>query len=315
MATMIQSIMENADQNRQYVFYILHQEIHDDNMELLKKQISLFHHFSIKFINVIQFISKYNLFISRQITIEAYFRLLIPELLSEYQKAIYLDGDMICCTDISSLFDINLDNYLLAAVRDIGVAWHYSKKSKERTYLYSSVMLRLKNYDDYFCSAMTVFNIELFRKTITTEKLFELAMSREWQIHDQDILNFLAEGKTLLLPYHWNFMYTEWAKYLPEYLRQEYNDASKHPKIIHYKPWKNEFNIPHFQQFWKYATRTPFIEEIIRRMESKKLISPETIQEVIINNIERRNGLGLRFILNCAKAWLFRKKKKTIHEQ
>jgi lipopolysaccharide biosynthesis glycosyltransferase len=315
MATMIQSIMENADQNRQYVFYILHQEINDDNMELLKKQISLFPHFSIKFINVTQFISRYNLFTSRQITVEAYFRLLIPELLSEYQKAIYLDGDMICCTDIASLFDINLDNYLLAAVRDIGVAWYYSKKSKERTYLYASVMLRLKNHDDYFCSAMTVFNIELFRKTITTEKLFELAMSREWQIHDQDILNFLAEGKTLLLPYHWNFMYTEWAKYLPEYLRQEYNDAGIHPKIIHYKPWKKEFNIPHFQQFWKYATRTPFIDEIIRRMEAKKLISSETIQEVIANNIESRNGLGLRFILNCAKAWLFRKKKKTIHEQ
>jgi len=313
-ATMIQSIMENAGNNRQYIIYILHQEINDENMELLKKQVLLFSNFSIKFINVTQYMSRYNLYISRQITIETYFRFLIPELLSEYKKAIYLDGDMICCADIASLFDIDIENCLLAAVRDLGVAWYYSNKSRERKYLYDCVMLKLKNIDEYFCAAMTVFNIEMFRKTITTDKLFELAMSRNWEIHDQDILNFLAEGKTFLLPYHWNFMHTEWAKYLPEYLRRDYYDAEKNPKIIHYKPWKNEFNIPHFQQFWKYATRTPFIDEIIKRMEEKKLISAETIQEVIINNIKRRNGLGLRFILNCFKAWLFRKKKKIIHE-
>ena len=313
MAATIQSIMENANHNRKYTFFILHQEITADNIELLKKQVTFFPYFSINFINVEDYISKFNLFISRQITIEAYFRLLIPELLSNYQKAIYLDGDMICCTDIALLFDINLENKLIAAVRDIGVAWNYSKQSREREYLYASVMLGLKNPDEYFCSAMTIFNIELFRKTISTEELFKLATSRKWEIHDQDILNFLAEGKTILLPYHWNFMHTDWAKYLPEHLRQEYTDAMKSPKIIHYKPWRNEFNIPHFHLFWKYATRTPFVDVIIDRMKSKKLISSESIQEVIINNITHRNGLGLRFILNCIKAWAFRGKKNELH--
>jgi len=309
MAATIQSIMENANPEMIYTIYILHQEINTGNMDLLRNQIVSFPQFSIKFINVKKYIDKYNLFISRHITVETYFRLLIPELLSDYQKAVYLDGDMICCTDIALLFNINLENKLIAAVRDIGVAWNYSKLSRERKYLYSSVMLRLKNPDEYFCAAMTVINIELFRKTISTEKLLELAMSRKWEVHDQDILNFLAEGKTFLLPYHWNFMYTDWAKFLPYNLKQEYYDAMKNPKIVHYKPWKNEFNIPHFHLFWKYATRTPFIDEIIIRMESKKLISSETIQEVIFNNITNRNGLGLRFILSCIKAWLFRRKK------
>jgi len=214
MSTMMQSIMENADQNRRYVFYILHQEITDNNIGLLRNQIASFSQFSIEFINVAQYISKYNLFVSRHITIEAYFRLLIPELLSEYQKAIYLDGDMICCTDIASLFDIDLGDHLFAAVRDTAVAWYYSPNHSEYMKTLHSVFLHLRKVDEYFNDGMCVFNIELFRKTISNDKLFELATSREWQVHDQDILNYIGEGKTLLLPYYWNFMITSNAIYL-----------------------------------------------------------------------------------------------------
>jgi lipopolysaccharide biosynthesis glycosyltransferase len=310
MATMIQSIMENADPNRLYYLFILHREITNENLFLLKKQVSLFPQFSIEFINVNQYINKYNLFISRHITIETYFRLLIPELLSEYSKAIYLDSDMICCTDIGYLFDINLENNLLAAVRDVGVAWYYSPNHSEEMKTLYSVLFHQNNPDEYFCAAATVFNLELFRITISTDKLFKLASSREWQIHDQDILNYLAEGKSLLLPYHWNFMITPNAQYLPEHLQNDYNEAKKNPKIIHYKPWNCENYILHFELFWKYASRTPFIGIIIERMKSKKLITNESFEERIISNIIHRKGIGLRFILiDCLKAWLFRDKK------
>jgi lipopolysaccharide biosynthesis glycosyltransferase len=101
-----------------------------------------------------------------------------------------------------------------------------------------SVLLSLKKPDEYFCGALTVFNIEAFRQTISTEKLFELAASREWQVHDQDVLNVVAEGKTLLLPFHWNnFNNLSWAKYLPDNLKAEYDDAKENPKVLHFKPW------------------------------------------------------------------------------
>jgi lipopolysaccharide biosynthesis glycosyltransferase len=311
MATTMQSIMENANQNMQYVFYVLHQEITNNNMNLLRNQISLFPQFSIEFIDVGEHISKYNLYISRHITIEAYFRLFIPELLSEYQKAIYLDGDMIVCTDIAELFDIDLNSYLLAAVRDTGVSWYYTPKHSRDTKIRFSVLLRLKNHDEYFNSGMLVLNIELFRETISTDKLLELASSREWQIHDQDVLNSLAYGKTLLLNFHWNAMATDnWAKYLPAHLKQEYDEAQTNPKIIHYKPWDYDYYIPHFELFWKYATRTPFINVILERMKSKDSINNKTLKERIVSNIKHRRGIGIRFILfDCIRAWLFSDKR------
>jgi lipopolysaccharide biosynthesis glycosyltransferase len=312
MAAMIQSVMENADPNRRYYLFILHREINNDNVYLLKKQVSLFLNFSIEFINVNQYISKYNLFISRHITVEAYFRLLIPDIFSNYQKVIYLDCDMICCTDIASLFDINLENNLIAAVWDTGVAWYYSQNhSEDIKTMYSSVLLHLKKPYEYFCSGMCIFNIELFRKTISINKLLELAASREWQLHDQDVLNFLAEGKSLLLSFYWDFMFTPYAKYLPEHLQTEYNEAKKYPGIIHYKPWNEENYIPHFELFWKYATRTPFINDIIKRMNEKYLIKDAiSFPDKILQNIIQRQGIGIKFLLvDCLKAWLFRDKK------
>jgi lipopolysaccharide biosynthesis glycosyltransferase len=311
MATTMQSIMENASQSKKYIFFVLYQNINNDNMNLLRQQIFIFPQFSIEFVNVTQYVKKYPLFVSRHLTIETYFRLLIHEILFEYSKAIYLDGDMICCTDIASLYDINLEDHLLAAVRDIGISWYYSPNhTDDMKHLYA-VLLNLKTPDEYFCAGMTVFNIEMFRKTISVDKLFELAASRNWQIHDQDVLNYLAEGKTLLLPFCWNFMSTILAQYLPEHLRNEYLEAEKNPKIIHYKPWNTVSYIQHFELFWKYATRTPFIDVIIERMNTRDLIISSGISfpDRILNNIMHRKGLGLKFILcDCLKAWLLRDK-------
>lgn len=312
MAAMMQSIMENADHNRQYIFFVFYQEINDNNKYLLENQISLFSCFSLEFINVAEYLNKYNLFTSRHITVETYFRLLIPKILSDYSKAIYLDGDMICCTNIANLFDIDIENFLLAAVRDTGVSWYYSPNHSNSMKNLYSILLQLKNPDEYFCAGMCVFNIELFNKFITTEKLFELAASRNWQCHDQDLLNYFAEGKTLLLPFHWNLMYTNESKYLPDHLKDEYISAFETPKIIHYKPWRHDIYIPHFELFWKYATRTPFITEIIQRMKDKEYVSNKflSVKERIISNIIHRRGISLRFLLvDCVKAWLIRDKK------
>ena len=314
MATMIQSVMENAGYERQYVFYILHQEIDNNNIELLVKQVSNFPQFSIEFINVSSYISKYNLYVSRHITVESYFRLLIPELLPECKKAVYLDGDMICCTDIAELFDINIEKYLLASVRDTAVALNYSKKEEKYIKSRHQVLLNLKNPDEYFNGGMCLFNIDLFRNTITTKELLELAASRQWPVHDQDVLNYLADSKVLLLPYHWNCMTMPLAEYLPKDLWDNYCDAKKAPKIIHYnavKPWNCYTYIANFELFWKYATRTPFTGDIIERMKSKELTSDKSLKDMVISNILNRNGIGIRFIIfDCIKAWLSRKKTK-----
>jgi lipopolysaccharide biosynthesis glycosyltransferase len=288
MSTTMQSIMENADRDRQYIFCILHRNISEHNIGLLKKQLTLFPHFSIQIIDVTEITSNYNFFISRNITVETYFRLLIPELLCDYQKVIYLDCDMICCANIAELHDIDIGNHLLAATRDCAVAWYFSKKDKKLFKDWHDVMLHLANPEEYFNAGVMVINTEVFRKTITTKEIFELAASMKWSFHDQDILNYLFQGKILFLACHWNFMYEKYAPYLPEHLKEEYDKARENPHIIHYKPWNCDNYVEHFELFWKYATRTPFIANIIENMKAKEFISNKSFKERILLKIKRK---------------------------
>jgi lipopolysaccharide biosynthesis glycosyltransferase len=309
MATMMQSIIENAQKGRRYCFFVLYKDISEQNINLLKKQITAYEQFSIDFINVSEYFNKTNIFISRHLTIETYFRLLIPYIFCEYQKIIYLDGDMICRTDIAELFNINIDNYLLAAVWDTDVSRYYCPDDMEYIKSWHTVLPNLKDPNKYFNGGFLIFNTKKFRELISLDELIKLVLSRKWNVHDQDILNFLADGKTLLLPYSWNFMYSPKFEYLQKNLLTEYIDAEKNPNIIHYKPWDKEFYIPFFECFWKYATRTPFNDIIIERMKTNNYFSYDFYRDRVISNIKNRNGLGFKFILDCFKAWVSRNKK------
>jgi len=310
MSVTIQSIIENSSLTRKYCFIILYREIADESKEIITRQIDPHPQFSIEFINVSDCMSKYNLFISRHITVETWFRLLIPDLLQKYKKAIYLDCDVIVCADIAEFFDFDLKDNLIAAIRDIDSAnWFYGQKTSRKVKGYRNSFLNLKNPSEYFCAGVCLFNIQLFREVMPTEKLFELAISNKWDFHDQDVLNIAAEGKVYFLPWQWGGYITGNTEFLPENLKGEYEEAKKNPKIVHFaatKPWKSSFFLFHFDLFWKYATRTPFIDVILKRMGP-----PETqsLKKMVLLQFGQKR-LGLRFILFCVKEWLFRKMNK-----
>ena len=312
MSANMQSIMENAKNDKKYCFFVLHKDLSDEYMNLLKKQIAIYYNFSIYFLNVSEYFDGVNFFTSRHITVEAYFRLLIPYIFLEYHKVLYLDGDMICLTDISALLDTDLGDNFLAAVWDTDVSRYYCPDDVEYIKSWHEVLPNLKEPNTYFNSGLIIFNTFIFRNFISMEDLFKLVTSREWNLHDQDILNFLTDGKKLILPCNWNYMHLPKAKYLPENLLYEYNEAKKSPKILHFvdKPLDRENYIPFFEYFWKYATRTPFIDVIVKRMNDNGFISYEYFIERILSNIRSRKGIGLRFLLvDCIKAWIFRDKK------
>jgi lipopolysaccharide biosynthesis glycosyltransferase len=307
-AAAIQSIIEHAKKEDDYRFYVLHKNISDEFVRPLREHISRFPNCHIDFINVSPYIADYALFISRHISIETYFRLLIPYILTDYNKVIYLDGDILCRADISELYKMELNDSLLSAVRDVGVSWYYSPNHSEYMSGLYQVLLHLQKPENYFNAGVTAINTDLFRKTFTLKYLFEFTASREFQIHDQDVLNTLCEGKVLLLPFAWNFMRTDDdAQYLPEYLKEQYTEAGNNPKLIHFKPWTHgnySPYVPFSEYFWKYAARTPFYDLIISRMKEKKILASHSVREQIFLDIKNRNDCGMRFIIKCFFIWI-----------
>jgi lipopolysaccharide biosynthesis glycosyltransferase len=309
MSVMFQSVMENASVEKRYKFFVLHRGLQYENMELLTEQINKFSQFSIEFIDVSKSINEYSFHLNNPdvgegIPAETYFRLLIPELFADYKKVIYLDGDMVCLTDISELHEIDIGNNILASSRNIPLI-------VSRYKLPESKRKKMKCIDDYFIAGMLVLNIERFSETISTQKLLDLAASRRWEYQDQDVLNAISEGKLFMLSMAWDFIYEADVKYMPSYLQDEYMKAKENPKIIHFagqylKPWRSCVYVPYFELFWKYATKTPFIDTILERMRKNGLIGL-TYKERVFSDIKNRRQIGASLII---KAFLSRFLKK-----
>jgi lipopolysaccharide biosynthesis glycosyltransferase len=146
--------------------------------------------------------------------------------------------------------------------------------------------------------------------------LLQFAVSRHWTWHDMDILNSLCDGKVTLCPLEWNF-YDIGSRFdvLPDHWKKMYLDAKNKVKIVHFadssKPWLNCHIMSYFELFWKYATRTPFIDIIIDRMKKKGYIQSEGISRYILHNIKHRQGIGLYLLLKGLFVWLFLRKNKT----
>ncbi|MGC4387295.1 glycosyltransferase, partial [Streptococcus suis] len=55
------------------------------------------------------------------ITIETYYRYLLPEILVDCDKVIYLDSDLLIRCDVKELWDIDVSQHYLAGVNEIDI--------------------------------------------------------------------------------------------------------------------------------------------------------------------------------------------------
>lgn len=312
MATMIYSIIVNGSGNNNYDFIILQSDIGPENREKLHDMTEPFENVSLRVVDVTEYIAGYAFFVGNKenFTKEAYYRLLIPELMEEYRKVLYLDGDMVALTDVAELYHTDLEGYLLASSRDLcGMIGYYNPLMDLKKY--RDKVLKLKEPDNYFIDGMLLFNIPEFRNAYSAKQLLEFAASRDWRQHDQDVLNVLCEGRTKLVSAAWDVMVPEFHEYLPKKLSEELEESIAHAKIIHFggdmKPWLC-MDAPFGEYFWRYAAQTPYIQEIIRR----RLELDRGVYSVrgAMEQEFRQGKAGARYILKYMRAWLAYKLKR-----
>lgn len=271
-AVAIESIIETSNIDYNYDICVIYTSVSELSREKVKSLSKKHNNISIRFYNISDHIKDYTFFTGSVYTgtkysKEAYYRLLIPTLMPEYKKVIYLDGDLITLVDISELFEYDLTGYMIASVRDYGgICNCYIPGDPRREY--RGVTLGLKNIDDYFISGVLIFNNEEFNKKFTGEELIKLCASKDWKQHDQDVLNIICEGKTLFVDPSWDVVstYGNAINYLPIHLYEEFKKSEENPKIVHYagprKPWKYN-NALNNDDFWKFAYHTPFFKKLL----------------------------------------------------
>ncbi len=114
----MQSILEHTDSR--ICFHILHDEtVSEENKRKLKQvahqkgDIIQFHFIDTSIFDDVK--DRLHRF-----TVGTMFRLMLPEILPNLNKIIYLDADLLVNRDVKGLWDIDVSNYCVAGVRDYG---------------------------------------------------------------------------------------------------------------------------------------------------------------------------------------------------
>lgn len=275
MSVMLQSIYENSKPQNKYDIIILHRDVSELSQTILQKVIGdKTDYISLRFLNVSNYIKRRYFYTGNKthFTAESYYRLLIPWILDDaYKFALYVDGDMIVRRDLYDLFLEPIGDNMIAAVKDYwGICNCYIPGDPRREYRES---LGLTDIDHYIIAATLMMQLSKFREAYTLKEVLNLAVSKRWRQHDQDIINVMCQGKIHYYSPAWGYL-TDYGnnKYLPQYLQDELAEVEHDPIVIHYaggrKPWNHNYS-QFGMEFWKYAEKTPYFEELLLRISQQ----------------------------------------------
>lgn len=254
----LSSLLMSAKEGTFYDIFILSSKTENLDVESLNKLPQYYSNCRIHYHYVDDvFDSAYEI---RGITTAAYYRLLIPEIISEYDQVIYADVDIIFRMDLSELYSLDLTGYYLAATRDIGLNLSYDGVK----YIHSMPELELGNY---LQSGFIMLNSKKIREDGLVEKFKEQA-KRKLKFQDQDILNITCSGKVKFLSLEYNmtdysFYYVMKGKSL---LYKWFDDIAINNAVAHgnlhfngHKPWKSY--CVNFDIWWEYYRKSHFYDE------------------------------------------------------
>lgn len=282
VGVLLLSLLGHCSEENNYDIIVLNKDISKKNQNGLRALLQDRKNASLRFLNVKRFESQFaNLFLREHFVMETYFRLLLPELLPEYKKILYLDCDTIVQADLAELFHEDVEGYMLAACHDADTAGLYNGYEPQKKN-YMDTILKIKEPYNYFQAGVILFNLEAFRQKYTTVEMVRFAASYKWELLDQDVLNYLCQGHVKYVDMSWNSM-TDWlgirisdiVSRAPKWLLDDYMAARAEPKIIHYagpeKPWQQP-DSDYAGVFWKYARMSPYYELLLQRLARQEAL-------------------------------------------
>jgi len=192
-------------------------------------------------------------YVSDHISFATYYRIVIPNILvNQTSKILYLDTDIVVCKNLKPLWDLNIENYTIAAANEINF------DGPER--------LGFDEKYKYFNAGILLINAQKWVSQNLQETLFSYIKlhANKLTFWDQDALNANLYNKRLTLEPQWNQLSpvfeVDLKTLLKVYSAEEIKEIKTSPAIIHYsgssKPW-NYLNIHPFKsEYYKYLSLT-----------------------------------------------------------
>jgi len=212
--------------------------------------------------------------------VEIYFRLLLPFLLPEAERILYLDTDIIISGPLKEMYDLPFGEDLLWGAVDNSDG-NLNENQKK-------IFAGLKTGDcdfHYINSGVLLMNLSGLRDYYQPSDVTDLAdrFSDHLSAFDQDIINFLFYRKIrYLVGERYNFFARLYHN--SGYTKKEVLD--KGVSIIHYsgaKPWSGENLLTDLESFWwEIAKNTPYYHDFLEeRLQEEIRVGFENSHEFI----------------------------------
>lgn len=272
------SMLEANTESTFDIFILQSADVTDEDRKCLSDMVRAFSS-KITFLNPGNYFSKS--FEIRGISNACYFRLLIPWLIPQYDRVIYLDGDIVVKSDLRPLINLSAkEEKLVYGVRTPG----FTLDSEYGQHINS---LGLDNHK-YINSGILVYNSKLIRKLNLKDRILSYT-DKQFLFQDQDIINIVCKGNIGWLPLKYNSA-PSLCNVAPEKLleanittAEEFEEALISPAIIHYagpKPWKT-FTY-HWYDWWTAYSRSPFYDIEFATAMTKNTMHPQyTVKQLL----------------------------------
>ena len=169
-----------------------------------------------------------------------WYRLMLPKLLPDVSRIIYADLDIIFCRDLIDVYEIDLGDNVIAAV-------------KTRT-------------NGYFNSGFLLMDLDKIRKDKIYPQWIKSSVENDFKNPDQDVLNDTLAGRVLYLPLKYNFQLSHGSRIFKIYSEAELDDLKHNLVTLHYsdyiKPWGEKGRKLVFSEiWWNIAKQTGLFKE------------------------------------------------------
>lgn len=312
LAALIHSVFDNAHEKSFLDFIVLDGGLSADERRLLSNIPSSYEQEGrITFIDMSRQFLAVNT--HSYFTRSTFYRLMLPDLLDDYDRILFIDTDMIVLADLADIYKTDLQGKSIAAVQDLvmrtftarGIPSIAESGGKVASiYLYEYLGMGSR-YDDYFQAGTILFDLKSMRsKNYSSSLKQDLADNRYWFL-DQDVLNKHLLDDVLFIDNKWNSLYLDddSLQYLKADELKTYEESIKSPYIIHFagqfKPWINDSH-PFGHHYWYYLRRTHWYEPVLKKYisNSASLFGVPSSEEPTLN---RKPSLRWRIL---RRGWL-----------
>lgn len=265
MAVMIASICENTDCH--ISFHAIGKGLSEKNRQKIEEMKETYKNFDFDFdykvFNASKAFDIPYLHLVRMSS-STFIRMALPDLYPEINRALIMDVDIIALDDIVKLWNQNLEDYIFAAAND-------ALDTNNGAYLEFKKNMNVEIECNYANCGVMIIDCEKWRNNQITRKCFELEEMYRDKLNcaDQDVINKVFLGEFKELDCRFNSLFG-----------LEDNIVNRHFCYLR-KPWFSQYNVEgdlirNFDDWWRYAEKTPFYEELKKEFEKTNASAEKT---------------------------------------